>query len=191
MHGDHLHVGITMTTSPDFAEHRIDQTAWRPATLDTAETDGDSYDELEDVKERITERRRQPPPSTPHGYLHELPALILLDRLPTPILATGLDGVLIYTNPAFATMLGYPDSTTLTEQPLPALLAGHSATPPRDCVTALRAAGTVVIDWLHAEGFPVCTVVSDALLVRATDPILLISLTDITELMWTTHSLPA
>jgi PAS domain-containing protein len=180
-----------MTTSPDFAEHRIDQTAWRAATLDNAETDGDSYDELEDVKERITERRRQPPPSTPHGYLHELPALILLDRLPTPILATGLDGVLIYTNPAFATMLGYPDSTTLTEQPLPALLAGHSATPPRDCVTALRAAGTVVIDWLHAEGFPVCTVVSDALLVRATDPILLISLTDITELMWTTHTLPA
>ena len=87
-------------------------------------------------------------------------------------------------------MLGYPDSTTLTEQPLPALLAGHSATPPCDCVTALRAAGTVVIDWLHAEGFPVCPVVSDALLVRATDPILLISITDITELMWTTPPEP-
>jgi PAS domain-containing protein len=167
-----------MTTSPDFAEHRIDPTAWRTATLDNAETNGNDYDELVDVKERITERRRQPPPSTPDGYLHELPAL---DRLPTPVLAAGLDGVLIYTNPAFATMLGYPGTTTLTEQPLPALLAGHSATPPRDCVTILRAAGTVVIDWLHAEGFPVRTVVSDALLVRATDPILLISITDITE----------
>ena len=144
-----------------------------------------------DFAERISERRRQPPPSTPDGYLHELPALILLDRLPTPMLATGLDGVLIYTNPAFATMLGYPDTTTLTEQLLPALLEGHSATPPRDCVTALRATGTVVIDWLHAEGFPVRTVVSNALLVRATDPILLISITDITELMWTTHTLPA
>ena len=174
-----------MTTSPDFADHRIQQTAWRTATLDNAETNGDGYDKLVDVEERITERRRQPPPSTPNGYLHALPALILLDRLPIPMLATGLDGVLIYANPAFATMLGYPDSTTLTEQPLPALLVGHSATPPRDCVTALRAAGTVVIDWLHAEGFPVCTVVSDALLVRATDPILLISITDITELMWT------
>ena len=141
-----------------------------------------------DVKERITERRRRPPPSTPDGYLHALPAL---DRLPTPVLATGLDGVLIYANPAFATMLGHPDTTTLTEQLLPALLAGYSATPPRDCVTALRAAGAVVIDWLHAEGFPVRTVVSNALLVRATDPILLISITDITELMWTTHTLPA
>jgi PAS domain-containing protein len=189
MHGDRLHVGITMTTSPVFGEHRIDQTASRPATLDKADTDGDAR--FMDVKERGTERRRKPPPSTPDGYLHELPALILLDRLRTPMLATGLDGVLIYTNPAFATMLGYPDATTLTEQPLPALLAGHSATPPRDCVTALRAAGTVVIDWLHTEGFPVRTVVSDALLVRATDGILLISITDITELMWTTPTLPA
>jgi PAS domain-containing protein len=189
MHGDRLHAGITLTTSPDFAEHRIDPTAWRTATLDNAETNGDGYG-LVDVRERSTERRRQPPPSTPDGYLHELPALILLDRLRTPVLATGLDGVLIYTNPAFATMLGYPDTTTLTEQPLPALLAGHSATPPRDCVTALRAAGTVVIDWLHAEGFPVRTVVSDALLVRATDPILLISITDITELMWSTRPEP-
>jgi PAS domain-containing protein len=184
MHGDRLHAGITLTTSPDFAEHRIDPTAWRTATLDNAETNGDG-DGFVDVRWRSTEPRRQPPPSTPDGYhLHELPAL---DRLPTPVLATGLDGVLIYTNPAFATMLGYPGTTTLTEQPLPALLAGHSATPPRDCVTALRAAGTVVIDWLHAEGFPVRTAVSDALLVRATDPILLISITDITEPMWSTR----
>jgi PAS domain-containing protein len=144
-----------------------------------------------DFAERISERRRQPPPRIPDGYLHELPALILLDRLPTPMLATGLDGVLIYTNPAFATMLGYRDTTALTEQPLPALLEGHSATPPRDCVTALRATDTLVIDWLHAEGFPVCTAVSNALFVRATDPILLISVTDITELMWTAYTLPA
>jgi hypothetical protein len=48
----------------------------------------------------------------------------------------------------------------------------------------------VVIDWLHAEGFPVRTVVSDALLVRATDPILLITITDLTELMWSTRPEP-
>jgi PAS domain-containing protein len=177
-----------MTKSPKFAEHRIDPNVWRTATRDNAETNGDGYGRFTDVKDRSTERRRKPPPSTPDGYLHELPALILLDRLPTPTLATGLDGVLIYTNPAFATMLGYPDTTALTEQPLPALLAGHSATPPRDCVTALRAARNVVISWLHAEGFPVRTVVSDALLVRATDPILLISITDITEVTWNSES---
>ena len=173
-----------MTTSPDFVEHRIDPTVWCTATRDNAETN----DEFTDVKGRFTERRRKPAPSTLDGYLFELPALILLDRMATPTLATGLDGVVMYTNPAFATMLGYPDTTTLTEQPLSALLAGHSATPPRDCVTALRAAGNVVISWLHADDFPIRTVVSDALLVRATDPILLISITDITEVTWNSES---
>jgi len=89
-----------MTKSPDFAEHRVDPTVWRTATRDNTETNGDGYDEFTDVKGPFTERRRKPAPSTPDGYLSELPALILLDRLPTPTLATGLDGVVIYTNPA-------------------------------------------------------------------------------------------
>jgi PAS domain-containing protein len=164
-----------MTASPNFAEHRTDQTAWRVAA----------------PQQRQNQRRwlRQVRGHDPDGHLYELPALILLlDRLPTPVLATGLDGVLVYTNPAFATMLGHPGTTTLTEQPLPTLLAGHSATPPRDCVTALRAGDTVVIDWLHAEGSPVRTLVSEALL--ETDRILLFSITDMTELMWNTPPEP-
>ena len=180
------HAGIAMNASPDFAEPRTVQTAGPPVAPASAEINGNRYDNFVNAKEPSAERRRRPSPSTTDEYLHALPALILLDRLPIPMLATGLDGVLIYANPAFATMLGHPGPTTLTEQPLPALLAGYSATPPRDCVTALRdAAGTVVIDWLHAEGFAVRTVVSNPLLLRATDPILLISITDITELMWT------
>lgn len=180
-----------MSASPDFAKPRTDQTAGHPAAPAGAETNDNRYDNFVDAKEPSTERRRRPSPSTPDECLYALPGLILLDRLPVPMLATGLDGIVVYTNPAFATMLGYhPDTITLTGQRLPALLAGHSATPPRDCVTALRAAGTVVVDWLHAEGFPVRTVVSDGLLVRATDPILLISITDITELIWTTPSEP-
>ena len=102
------------------------------------------------------------------------------------MLATGLDGVVVYTNPAFATMLGHhPDTVMLTGQQLPALLAGHSATSPRDCVTALCAASNVIVDWLHAEGFPVRSVVSETLFFRVTDQMLLIGVTDITELIWT------
>jgi PAS domain-containing protein len=175
-----------MTTSPDFTADPADQTASRPATPHNSETNG--YHRFVNVKQRGAERHR-PPPNSPHGYLRELPALILLDRLPTPVLATGLDGVLIYTNPAFATMLGHPDTTALSGQQLAALLARHSETEPRDCVAALRGAGTVVVDWLHADGFSVRTLVSDALLVRATDPILLISITDISEVMWSTSTL--
>jgi PAS domain-containing protein len=175
-----------MNASPDSAEPRTDQTAGHPVAPASAQTTGDRYDNLVDAKEPSTERRRRPSPSTTDECLDALPALILLDRLPIPMLATGLDGIVVYTNPAFATMLGYhPDTITLTGQRLPALLAGHSATPPLDCVTALRAARTVIVDWLHAEGFPVRSVISDTLFARATDQILLIGITDITELMWT------
>jgi PAS domain-containing protein len=184
MHGDRPHAGIPMTTSPNFAEHQSDQTAGHPAAPHNGETNGNGHDKFVDANARSTERRRRPPPS-PEEYIHALPALTPLNRLPIPMLATGLDGVVVYTNPAFATMLGHqPDTITLTGRRLPELLAGHSATPPRDCVDALRAASNVVVDWLHAEGFPVRSVISETLFLRAADQILLIGVTDITELMW-------
>jgi hypothetical protein len=100
------------------------------------------------------------------------------------MIATGLDGVVVYNNPAFATMLGHGPDVTLAGYGLPALLGGHSATPPSDCVTTLRAANNVLVDWLHSEGFLVRSVISESLYIRATDQILLFGITDLTELIW-------
>ncbi len=132
-----------------------------------------------------TSQRRQPPPATTVGYLDQLPARILLDRLPTPALAVGIDGVLVYANPAFAGLLGQPDSTTLTGRPLNTLLAGQSHTPPRKCLTLLRTPenGAVTL-WRHSDGYPVATLVSRPLLIRDDDPLLLITVTDMTEWLW-------
>jgi hypothetical protein len=140
MHGDRPHVGIMMTTSPSFSEHRSEQTA-------TPHDVGTNGDESMDVKVRGEERRR-PSPSTPEGYLQELPALALLDRLAIPMLAVRLDGVLVHTNPAMATMLGHQaDTVALIGQPF----------------------------------------ISETVFVRASDQILLIGVTDVTERMWTIH----
>jgi PAS domain-containing protein len=182
--------GITMSTSPHFFEHRSHKTA----ECSVPETNGNGYNTFVDVKVRSAECHRGPPSDTPDGDLRQLPALTLLDRLAVPMLAVRLDGVVVYTNAAFATMLGHQaDTISLIGQRLPELLAGHSATPPRDCVTALRAAGTMVVDWLHAEGFPVRGLISESVFVRASDQILLIGvtdITDITELMWTSPTDP-
>jgi PAS domain-containing protein len=134
------------------------------------------------------ERRQQPEPSNLIEYLRQLPALTLLDRLPTPAVAVGPDGVLIYANPACARMLGHPESTTLSGQPLSALLAGHEYTSPPDCVAVLRTAEGAVIDWCGADGYPIRTVTSHPLLIRATDPILLITITDVTDSTWNSGS---
>jgi PAS domain-containing protein len=154
--------------------------SWQPTTGRSSRDGAPPQEEL-----RRTERRRRPPPRSPDNYLRALPASVLLDRLPVPMLATGLDGTVVYNNPAFATMLGHGPDVTLSGYGLPALLDGHSTTPSADCVARLRAASNVIVDWLHSEGFPVRSVISETLFFRATDEVLLFGVTDLTELIWT------
>ena len=133
----------------------------------------------------VVERRRQRRPGRPHEYLQQMPALVLLNRLPTPTLAVGLDGEVIYANPAFASMLGHDDTDTVMGQSLSQMMSGHSFCPAEDCVTALRGAGGGFADWCHADGYNVKTVVSQALLTRRTDPLLLVTVIDVTDALWT------
>ncbi len=134
-------------------------------------------------------RRRRPPPTTMAGYLDQLPARVLLDRLPTPAVAVGLDGLIIYANPAYARLLGHAKATTLTGRPLNTLLAGRSHTLPTECVTLLQTTDTgAMTNWCHVDGYPVATLVSQPLLIRDDDPLLLITVTDMTECLWSNGS---
>lgn len=127
--------------------------------------------------------RRQTAPTDLVDYLHGLPALTLLDRLPIAMLAVAPHGDIVYANQACADMLGYIDGRTVARQPLPELLAGNAATPPADCVAVLRSSPKST-SWCHTENYAVQTRVSPPLLVRSTDPVLLISITDLTEWVW-------
>lgn len=127
--------------------------------------------------------RRQTAPTDLIDYLQELPALKLLDRLPIAMLAVALHGVIIYANQACADMLGYIDGRTVARQPLPELLAGSDIATPAECVERLRSKAASIA-WNHTENYEVQTRVSPPLLVRSTDPVLLISITDLTEWIW-------
>jgi PAS domain-containing protein len=70
----------------------------------------------------VEERRRSLESCHLSEYLRSLPALLLLDRLPTAMLGIGLVGDIAYANPACADMLGYVDPDTVTRLPLPELL---------------------------------------------------------------------
>ena len=117
------------------------------------------------------------------GIPKQLPARLLVDQFSTPMLAIGLDGVVVYANPACTQLLGYRDGARLTGRSLPELLVAHSDTAPEDCVALLRAPNAVV-KWRHTEEYPVSTVVSNTILHRETDPLLMISLTDISAWVW-------
>lgn len=103
------------------------------------------------------------------------------------MLGIGLLGDIGYANPASADLLGYPDVEAMTMLQLPDLLADHEHLAPPDCVATLRGADGV-IGWNHAEGYVVRTMVSPPLLVRATDALLLVGITDVTGALWETRS---
>lgn len=133
----------------------------------------------------ISDRRKRPAAATPLEALAQLPASVLLDRMPTPTVGLATNGALVYANPAMASMLGHSEVDHLLEQGLSALLLGHEVRAPEDCVSTLRrGAEGQIIDWCHADGFTIHTAVSSPLLQRATDPLLIFTIADITELLW-------
>ncbi|MDT5082276.1 MAG: hypothetical protein QOJ80_6913 [Mycobacterium sp.] len=131
----------------------------------------------------MQDRRRQPQPTDAAGYLRQLPALELLHRMPTAMLGVGTLGHIEYANQACADLLGYVDGNTVTQLYLPELLVGHATRQPVDCVATLRVAQPIV-EWIHSEDHVVRTIVSNPMLVRSSDALLLFSVTDITEWLW-------
>ena len=55
------------------------------------------------------------------GFLWQLSAVELLNRLPTAIIGVGPLGDIAYANPAFAEMLGYMNATTVMRVHLPSV----------------------------------------------------------------------
>ncbi len=45
--------------------------------------------------------------------MKQLPALVVLERIPVPVLAVGDDGTILFTNTAFAEMVGYEPEEVL------------------------------------------------------------------------------
>ena len=132
------------------------------------------------------ERRRRTRPNTVVGYLEQLSARVLLDRLTIPAIAIDEDGIIAFANSACHTMLGYDDLSivgrSLTE------FLGIRPTAAAEAVSNLRnAAGTTTV-WAHPANGILKVVASQPLLLRADDPVTLVTLTDVTDWLWSTET---
>ncbi len=113
----------------------------------------------------MEERRGTRPPTEPSEYLRNLPALLLLDRLPVGVLGVGVVG-----DARLRRRQHHDQDGTCPTY--------WSRIPnARDCLATLQAAESVV-SWNHSDGHVVRTTVSTPLLMRNSDPLLLICLTD-------------
>ncbi|MFC9839559.1 PAS domain-containing protein [Rhodococcus sp. NPDC127530] len=125
--------------------------------------------------------RRRPNPETALGYLEQLPVLVLLDRLPVPVLAVAQDGLVIYMNRAFEHMLGYPQDA-LRECSIGDLV--QTVSPLRSTVTELSESAGKIVALTHRDGSTVRAAISRSTLERHDDPVILVCFQDVTEQLW-------
>jgi PAS domain S-box-containing protein len=113
--------------------------------------------------------------------LGQLPARVVLERMPVPVVAIGQDGSILFANAAFAEMLGYT-----TEKVLSLKFIEIFNTAPVDAspVSAVRGYANEIVSLMHADGSIVRAKMSKSALLREDDPLALATFEDLTEQLW-------
>ena len=151
--------------------------AWVPAgephdfRRDSAGVDGDQW---------VERRRNGGSGHAPTDILTRLPAVAVLERLPIPSVAMTRDGIILFANTAFAEMVGYqPDGLAgLAFQE-----AFHTVPAALCALSGVDALANLVVQLRHCEGWTVLARMSKSLM-RRDDPVVLVTLEDLTERLW-------
>jgi PAS domain S-box-containing protein len=115
------------------------------------------------------------------ALLEELPALVVLERFPVPVLAIAEDGTILFANAAFAEMLGHtPDAV----KELKFRQIFHTLPPDESAVSAVRAHADLIVELVHHDSSIVRARMSKSALLRGDDPVALATFQDLTEQLW-------
>lgn len=134
---------------------------------------------------RIERRRPRPPDQLPIEELQRMPALVVLERLPTPALAVDRAGIILFANGSFCEMVGYSPDELLTMN----FEEIFSRVPADDCWIAL--AGTSaerLVELRHKYGHSVWARMSKSATRRRDDTVALVTFQDQTEQLWLTSA---
>jgi PAS domain-containing protein len=132
------------------------------------------------------ERRRNghEPGQSPIDTLNQLPALVVLERIPVPVLAIAHDGALVFANSAFSEMVGRPSEDLLL---LKFDEIFHLPPVTESAVSVVQALANMVVELAHQDGSRVRALMSRSALIRA-DDIALATFRDLTEQLWLDES---
>jgi PAS domain S-box-containing protein len=131
---------------------------------------------------QVVERRRNGQVSqSPMATLKQLPALVVLERIPVPVLAIAHDGALVFANSAFSEMVGRApeDVLTLTFDEI-----FHLPPIAESAVSIVQAMANMVVELAHQDGSSVRALMSRSALIRADEEIALATFQDLTEQLW-------
>jgi PAS domain S-box-containing protein len=130
----------------------------------------------------VERRRSRQPSQSPIATLKELPALVVLERIPVPVLAIADDGSILFTNTAFANMVGCDPEEVLA-------LRFHEIfhqTPESESslLSFVHALANMVVELAHKDGSVVRALMSRSAVMRADDKFALAAFQDLTEQLW-------
>lgn len=117
----------------------------------------------------------------PMALLTELPALVVLERFPVPVLAIAEDGTILFANAAFADMLGHSADAV---KALKFRQIFHTLPADDSAVSVVRAYADLIVELLHQDGSIVRARMSKSALLRGDDPVALATFQDLTERLW-------
>jgi PAS domain S-box-containing protein len=131
---------------------------------------------------RAVDRRRAGQASrSPMARLEELPALVLLERIPIPTLAVLQDGTIVFANSAFAEMVGR-DAAEVVSLKFHDIL--YSALETESALSVVDGLANMVVELAHKDGSTVRALMSRSALRRSDDGIALATFQDLTEHLW-------
>jgi PAS domain S-box-containing protein len=115
------------------------------------------------------------------ALLEELPALVVLERLPVPVLAIAEDSTILFANAAFAEMLGH---TAEAVKSLKFRQIFHTMPADESAVSVVRAHADLIVELVHQDRSIVRARMSKSALLRGDDPVALATFQDLTEQLW-------
>ncbi|HZC89155.1 MAG TPA: PAS domain-containing protein [Mycobacterium sp.] len=115
------------------------------------------------------------------AILKQLPALVVLERIPVPVLAIAQDGAVLFPKTAFSEMVGRAPEEVLS---LKFDEVFHLPPSTESAVSVVQAMANMVVELAHRDGSSVRALMSRSALIRADDDIALAMFQDLTEQLW-------
>jgi PAS domain S-box-containing protein len=128
------------------------------------------------------DRRTQGQPvRPPKAALDQMPARLVLERIPVPSLAIARDGRILFANEAFAEMVGHSTEALISMEfsQLFRLLPTDESP-----ISVVRKYANQLVELMHADGSLVRARMSKSALMRDDDPLALATFHDLTEQLW-------
>ena len=134
-----------------------------------------------DDNEAMDRRRTVQASQSPMATLEQLPALVLLERIPVPTLAVLRDGTIVFANSAFAEMVGR-ESDEVVSLRFHDVFYGASTT--ESALSVVEGLANMVVELAHKDGSTVRALMSRSAMRRSDDEIALATFQDLTEHLW-------